>query len=366
MRIRGCVRYLGPHGSPESLEEYGRLVAELAASPAVPPASFALPGGLTVVELAAAYLDFAETYYRKGGVPTRTVDDVRRAIDLTTERYGRTPVAEFGPLALIAIQNQLVEKGVSRGYVNSLVRKIRHMFKWGVSRQLVPPGFYQALATVEGLKKGRTSARETQPVKPVEDAVVEATLPHLPSVVADMVRFQRLTGCRPGEVCHLRPMDLDRAREVWAFKPSSHKTEHHGHQRIIFVGPKAQAIVLSYLLRPADAYCFSPVESVERRNVALRARRKTKVQPSQVSRKKARPKRIPKEQYTRHSYRQAVVRQSRKRTRRLPKRLHRREPIRSCSTTGTPTSCGTPPALKFDASTGWRQPRWFSGTLRPM
>jgi integrase len=161
---------------------------------------------------------------------------------------------------------------------------------------------------VEGLKKGRTSARETEPVKPVEDMVVEATLPHLPPVVADMVRFQRLTGCRPGEVCHLRPMDLDRSREVWAFQPTSHKTEHHGHQRVIFVGPKARAILLPYLVRPADAHCFSPAESVERRNIAMRARRKTKVQPSQVSRKKARPKRVPKDHYTRHSYRQAVAR----------------------------------------------------------
>ena len=227
---------------------------------------------------------------------------------MVTDHYGRTPAAEFGPLALIATQNKLVERHLARGYINALVRNIRRMFKWGVSRQLVQPGVYQALAAVEGLKKGRTSARETQPVKPVEDVVVEATLPHLPSVVADMVRFQRLTGCRPGEVCNLRPMDLDRSREVWAFTPASHKTEHHEHSRIIFVGPRAQAILLPYLLRPADAHCFSPTESVERRNAARRARRKTKVQPSQVSRKKARPERVPKDRYTRHSYRQAVDR----------------------------------------------------------
>jgi hypothetical protein len=123
-----------------------------------------------------------------------------------------------------------------------------------------------------------------------------------------MVRFQRLTGCRPGEVCNLRPMDLDRSREVWAFTPASHKTEHHEHRRIIFVGPKAQAVLLPYLLRPADAHCFSPAESVERRNTARRARRKTKVQPSQMNRKKRRPKRVPKDRYTRYSYRQAVDR----------------------------------------------------------
>jgi hypothetical protein len=101
MRIRGRVRYLGPHGSPASLEEYGRLVAELAASPAVSAASYAVTGELTVVELAADYLDFAEIYYRKGGIPTRTIDAVKRAIDLTTAHYGRIPVADFGPLSLI-------------------------------------------------------------------------------------------------------------------------------------------------------------------------------------------------------------------------------------------------------------------------
>ena len=72
------------------------------------------------------------------------------------------------------------------------------MFKWGASRELLTVAVYQALATVPGLKRGRTEARETAPVGPVADAVVDATLPALPAVVADMVRLQRLTGCRPG------------------------------------------------------------------------------------------------------------------------------------------------------------------------
>jgi len=242
MRIRGRVRYLGPHGSPESLEEYGRLVAELAASPAVP--DHPAPAGLTIVELCAAYLDFAETYYRKNGGITRSVDQVRRAVQITAEYYGRTPASEFGPLALIAIQHRLLEKDLSRGYINSVVRLIRRMFRWGVSRELLPPGVYQALVTVEGLKKGRTAARETEPIKPVEDSVVEATLPHLPPVVRDMVRFQRLTGARPGEVCQLRPMDLDRSEAIWKYWPACHKNEHYDRERVVFIGPKAQAILL--------------------------------------------------------------------------------------------------------------------------
>jgi hypothetical protein len=46
-------------------------------------------------------------------------------------------------------------------------------------------------------------APELPPVRPVDDEVVEATLPYLPEIVADMVRLQRLTGARPGEVCGL-------------------------------------------------------------------------------------------------------------------------------------------------------------------
>ena len=46
---------------------------------------------------------------------------------------------------------------------------------------------YEALRHVKGLAKGRSEARESEPVGPVEEAVVEATLEHLPDVVADMV-----------------------------------------------------------------------------------------------------------------------------------------------------------------------------------
>ena len=76
------------------------------------------------------------------------------------ELYGSTPTAEFGPLALRAIQTRLVATGVSRAYINGLVGEIKRMFRWAVSVELLPPAVYQALATVPGLKRGRTTARE--------------------------------------------------------------------------------------------------------------------------------------------------------------------------------------------------------------
>ena len=86
----------------------------------------------------------------------------------------------------------------------------------------------------------------------------------MPDVVSDMVEFQRATGARPTEVCILRPCDIDRSGDVWIYRPESHKTEHHGKDRQIYIGPKAQAALARYLLRDAEAYCFSPAESLQK------------------------------------------------------------------------------------------------------
>jgi integrase len=102
----------------------------------------------------------------------------------------------------------LIDAGHSRKYINKLMPVVTRAFKWAAAEELISAEVYHSLQTVEGLKAGRTKARETAPVLPVADDVVDATLPHLPVVIADMVRFERLTGARPGEVCQLRPVDL--------------------------------------------------------------------------------------------------------------------------------------------------------------
>ncbi len=53
---------------------------------------------------------------------------------------------------------------------------------------------------------------------------------------------------------------VDRANEIWEIRLDDHKTAHHGLDRTIFVGPNAQAILLPYLLREADSFCFDPSE----------------------------------------------------------------------------------------------------------
>jgi integrase len=106
-------------------------------------------------------------------------------------------------------------------------------------------------------------------------AVVEATLPHLPPVTADMVRFQLLTGARPGEVCSLTPGAVDRSGDVWEYRVEGHKTEHHGRTRVVYIGPEAQAVLRPYLLRQSDMVCFSMAESLEQRRQARSEQRVT-------------------------------------------------------------------------------------------
>ena len=141
-------------------------------------------------------------------------------------------------------------------------------------------------------------------------AVVQATLPHMSPTVADMVLLQRLTGCRPGEMCIVRPIDLDRAADVWVYRPSRHKGQWRGKERIIHIGPKAQAVLTPYLLREAETYCFSPTESEKNRRAARTESRKI---PSSYgnrvgTNRKAKPKVKAGDRYTTGSYRQAIHR----------------------------------------------------------
>jgi len=202
--------------------------------------------------ISAAFWRFAKGHFRKNGRDTGTADNYKPALTLLRQRYGHTPAIEFGPLALKALQRTMLEDDQARRYINDNVHRIRRVSRWAASEQLIQASVPQALAMVEALRKGHTTAQEGTPVEPVEDSVVESTLSHLPKVVADMISLQRLCGARPGEVCALRPADIDRTGEIWRYVPAEHKTEHHGKQRTIYIGPKAQEILLPYLLREAE------------------------------------------------------------------------------------------------------------------
>lgn len=308
--IDGKDYYLGAFGPPVSWGRYYQLLADWAAndrhsSTGASPEDDAR----TINQLIACYWQFAQSWYVKDGQPTDAIYGVKAALRALREMYGSTLVREFGPLRLQTLLAHMVEKGWSRKYCNDNLGRIKRMFRWGKSQEIVPSTVYQDLLTVDGLRMGRTKAKESRPILPVDAKTVDTTLSHLSQVVADMVRFQRATGARPTEVCIVRPMDIDRTEEIWEYRPGSHKTQHHGRERVIFIGPRGQAVLRPYLLRPAYSYCFRPAEAVQQHRANLRAKRKSKLTPSQAAKEcKQRPKRRVGERYTKDSYRRAIER----------------------------------------------------------
>ncbi len=281
VRLSGQDHYCGEYGTEKCQKEYNRLLAEwLSGSPLATNLS-----GRMIMELMADYLDHAKQYYTDAdGKITRSYDRCVETAKILNELYGDTPVADFSPAKFKAFRKKLVDRGRCRSSANHLLVVARRIFKWGAAEEIVP-----------------------EPVEAVDDAVVDETLKYLPPILATMVEVQRLTGMRPGEVCSLRPIDLDRSDGVWLYSPHDHKTKWRGKKRLVPVGPLAQTLLLPYLDRDSEAYCFSPRERIEQFREAQRTARQSKVPPSQADRSKRRPKRPPGLRYTNSSYGKAIL-----------------------------------------------------------
>jgi integrase len=303
VRLRGRDIYLdGEYGSVESYAHYERICREWLLKQDVGRLR------LTVDELCILYTEHASRYYLKDGKTTCEVNNVRIALRPLVLLYGTTRAAEFGPSKLKAVREAIIEGGNVRSSINRMIGRIKRMFKWAVSEELVPTEVHVGLSTVSGFRKGRCKAKESEPVKPVSAAAVDAIMPHVSRQVWAMVQLQILTGMRPGEVIAMRGCDMIMSGKVWEYRPESHKTEHHGKSRIIFIGPRAQAVIRDFLKADLAAYLFSPAEARTEFDQKRKADRTSPMTPSQRARqRKATPQKKPGKRYTIYSYRQAVV-----------------------------------------------------------
>ncbi len=308
-RVKGQFVYHGDYDTEASRENYDKFVAEfLTAGRKLPRKEGLGFADVSINSLCLGYLKHAESY----GYSHKELEAYKVAVRRFRKVYGRTLVENFGPLNLKAFQQSLVEAECSRMYVNKTVERIVRIFKWGTAEELVPSGIYEALKAVEGLKKGRTTAHDYDPVKPVSTINIKKTVKHLQRIPSDMVWFQRYTGCRSGEMVIMRPCDIDQSGDVWIYSPSTHKTEHHGKSRSVYIGPKAQAVLLPYLEdRSPESYIFSPKEAAEERSKTLREARRSKITPSQKEREKQAKRRGRNnlgDRYTPDSFRRAITR----------------------------------------------------------
>jgi integrase len=330
---------LGRFNSPESKAEYERICAihRVGSSSSAITNRLAEP---SINEVLLAFWTFAEKHYRKPtGEPTTELNEYGYALRPLRELFGTTRAAAFGPLALQTVRNRMIELGWCRTRVNKQVGRVRRAFRWAASQELIPATTVHALSTMSGLQRGRCDAHDTEAVTPADPAAVEAVLPFLTPTVKVMVQLQRFSGCRPSEVRLMRAGDLDCSRDPWMYRPSIHKMAYLGRDRTIPLGPRAKTVLEEFLRdgRPipngvgmldvtkapariamAKAYhvagrldeakmlrdlacpivivtgrvlhpewfLFSPAQAREERFAAMRAERKSKVQPSQQCRRK--------------------------------------------------------------------------------
>jgi integrase len=309
--INGRDYYLGPWKSQTSIRAYDRIISEYLASGRSP--NFGLESQeLTVAMIMLDYVNYARSYYGDG--KSSELHRIRAALKPVKQLYANSSAADFGPQQFKAVRQAMIDNGLSRPGINHHMQRIVRMFKWAASEGKIPASVFETLRLIPGLKSGRTEAPDTEPVLPVEESVVEATLPMLTPVVRDMVRVQLLIGCRPGEICKLTPGCIDRSEDVWVATVTEHKTKWHGHSRLLFIGPQAQSILEPYLDRGDDDCLFRPVDAVEQQRAERAAKRKT---PNSCGNRRGRKydrgglrgqssKKSPGIEYTTDSYRRAI------------------------------------------------------------
>lgn len=295
VRLNDKVYYCGAFADPKSKEMYWSLVRQWLSQRrqlierSEPGAG---SGGPTIAQIMSGYLEYAAKYYRhKDGTPTGEYNNIREAMRSPKALYLSLPAADFSPLKLQAVRQELIAMRMARSNINKHIGRIKRLFRWAVSQEMVSGEVLHALDSVGGLHRGHSDAMETDPIKPVPTAHIDAVIRQLSpslaklkaiyetreqqpvwpgprltgssqdaeleqltlklpeeSAVATMIELQRSTGMRPGEVCSLRTGDLVMDGTVWVYRPRGHKTEHHGIEKEIAIGPRAQLILRPFLL----------------------------------------------------------------------------------------------------------------------
>ena len=282
VRLGGRDLYLGKFGTPEAEAAYHAAVADWQATGRVPDRrgrsspALAAPAGPTVNEVILAFWRWAERRYpdREPGKMHGELVGYKSAVKLLRSGWGPTPAAAFGPNALRECQRMMVAEGWSRTYANMNLSRLKRVFKWAVSREMVPVTTLTALQTVEGLRKGETDAREPDARRPVDPKVYADTLERLSPRNRDVLDLLLLTGARPAELLGLTTRDLDRSGPVWLAALGEHKTAHLDKSRTLVFGPRCQAILAKYLDdRAPDVRLLRAKADTLRKNVTDACRR---------------------------------------------------------------------------------------------
>jgi len=299
-RYKGQDYYFGTSGSLESEQRYDQWVKQLLAGNPDPSPKL---GSATMAGLVKQFLDHAKKKYSVG-----EYCNVKSACGVLLATHRPTRPNHFGPKALADVRDAMIAKGWPRTRVNEQISRVRRVFRWGVSQEIVSVHTVLALRELLPLREGEVRGlTESSPVTAASQEQVDAVLAQLVPTLATMVRVHQLVGMRPSELFTMRPDDIDRTDKVWVYWPRQFKTKWRGKKLPYAIGPKVQKLLKPYLDRPGDEYLFTPRQSILERQAMRTKHAKNKPSTQQLSRRTGRVRKVA-PLYNRTSYRNALAR----------------------------------------------------------
>ena len=213
----------------------------------------ALAGGhgstanLCVHELIARYMRDAEQRYDpRVGESSSELTCLREATRPVLLMYGDSQAESFGGTQLRATQLWLIDQGYCVPTIRHRIARVRRIFKWGVQRGYVTAGLLTELQCVESVRIGQ--APPAPVIRTLSYEEFNATLLYINAIIGTALRVALYSGMRPGELVSMHFRDIDTSNDrFWVYRPAKHKTQWRGHDRRIYLGPKASSLVAPYL-----------------------------------------------------------------------------------------------------------------------
>ena len=269
VRYRGEDHYLGVFGSDEAVRNYDLLLARLAAQRAGDGSDGkAKPSptirGLTVGEALATWS--AEELPRH--TDQRQNHAYQRAVAVVVRLFGGTPVGSFKAAQLRLVRKAMVSgswmtaqergrhakryetPGWCMSHVNQMIVRVRTVWRWLEGQGHAPDGSWSHLRTLPPLTPSGPDShgvRRTAKRRAPETAQVALVARRTAGRCGAMLLVQYWSGMRSGEVRRMRADEVDRSGTVWLYRPGRHKTTHLGHDRVVALGPRCQALLRARL-----------------------------------------------------------------------------------------------------------------------
>lgn len=262
---RGQFRQLpGPFQSPESLAEFHRLCAIVAATGDLPPVDTTV--AMTVAELVRRFLEHARRDYSKDSKEPLYLDYATREL---VAMFGPVPVESIRPAELRAVRAAMLAN-VCRKTANRRTTQIVRVFRWGVQEGIVPVGVWHALKSVDAIQPGREGSTDYERIGPVSDDHFAAVGKLVSARIRDIMTVHRATGMRSGELLSMSPIQCDMTGDDWLYFPRHHKTKNHQKDRIVGIPREIVPILLEHMPTAPDRPFF-PIKVNSYYNAVKRA-----------------------------------------------------------------------------------------------